>query len=198
LKKWQLKKLEQLRELKKDKEMKTDIAEVLLDEQTIQNKVMELGKKISEDYKDKNPVMVCILKGGVIFLTDLIKNISIPLELDFMSLSSYGDTTKSSGVVKIKKDIDVDITGRHVIIIEDIVDSGLTLKYINEYFKRHKPASVKICALLDKPGAHKTDIYIDYKGFFVGNEFVVGYGLDYAQKYRNLPYIGILKKEIYS
>ncbi|MCK4654849.1 MAG: hypoxanthine phosphoribosyltransferase [Candidatus Cloacimonetes bacterium] len=178
--------------------MKTDIAEVLLDEQTIQNKVMELGKKISEDYKDKNPVMVCILKGGVIFLTDLIKNISIPLELDFMSLSSYGDTTKSSGVVKIKKDIDVDITGRHVIIIEDIVDSGLTLKYINEYFKRHKPASVKICALLDKPEAHKTDIYIDYKGFKVGNEFVVGYGLDYAQKYRNLPYIGILKKEIYS
>lgn len=198
MKKWQLKKLEQLRELKKDKEMKTDIAEVLLDEQTIQNKVMELGKKISEDYKDKNPVMVCILKGGVIFLTDLIKNISIPLELDFMSLSSYGDTTKSSGVVKIKKDIDVDITGRHVIIIEDIVDSGLTLKYINEYFKRHKPASVKICALLDKPEAHKTDIYIDYKGFKVGNEFVVGYGLDYAQKYRNLPYIGILKKEIYS
>lgn len=178
--------------------MKTDISEVLLDEQTIQNKVMELGKKISEDYKDKNPVMVCILKGGVIFLTDLIKNISIPLELDFMSLSSYGDTTKSSGVVKIKKDIDVDITERHVIIIEDIVDSGLTLKYINEYFKRHKPASVKICALLDKPGAHKTDIYIDYKGFEVGNEFVVGYGLDYAQKYRNLPYIGILKKEIYS
>ncbi|MCK4311867.1 MAG: hypoxanthine phosphoribosyltransferase [Candidatus Cloacimonetes bacterium] len=178
--------------------MKTDIAEVLLDEQTIQNKVMELGKKISEDYKDKNPVMVCILKGGVIFLTNLIKNISIPLELDFMSLSSYGDTTKSSGVVKIKKDIDVDITGRHVIIIEDIVDSGLTLKYINEYFKRHKPASVKICALLDKPGAHKTDIHIDYKGFDVGNEFVVGYGLDYAQKYRNLPYIGILKKEIYS
>ncbi len=198
MKKWQLKKLEQLRELKKDKEMKTDIAEVLLDEQTIQNKVMELGKKISEDYKDKNPVMVCILKGGVIFLTNLIKNISIPLELDFMSLSSYGDTTKSSGVVKIKKDIDVDITGRHVIIIEDIVDSGLTLKYINEYFKRHKPASVKICALLDKPGAHKTDIHIDYKGFDVGNEFVVGYGLDYAQKYRNLPYIGILKKEIYS
>ncbi len=198
MKKWQLKKLEQLRELKKDKEMKTDIAEVLLDEQTIQNKVMELGKKISEDYKDKNPVMVCILKGGVIFLTDLIKNISIPLELDFMSLSSYGDTTKSSGVVKIKKDIDVDITGRHVIIIEDIVDSGLTLKYINEYFKRHKPASVKICALLDKPEAHKIDIYINYKGFEVGNEFVVGYGLDYAQKYRNLPYIGILKKEIYS
>jgi hypoxanthine phosphoribosyltransferase len=198
LKKWQLKKLEQLRELKKDKKMKTDIAEVLLDEQTIQNKVMELGKKISEDYKDKNPVMVCILKGGVIFLTDLIKNISIPLELDFMSLSSYGDTTKSSGVVKIKKDIDVDITGRHVIIIEDIVDSGLTLKYINEYFKQHKPASVKICALLDKPEAHKIDIYIDYKGFEVGNEFVVGYGLDYAQKYRNLPYIGILKKEIYS
>ncbi len=178
--------------------MINDIKEVLLDEPTIQKKVKEIAGQISLDYKNKFPVIICILKGGVLFLTDLIKNISIPVELDFMALSSYGDTTKSSGVVKIKKDIDVDIAGRHVIIVEDIVDSGLTLKYINDYFTQHKPASIKICALLDKPKAHKTKIHIDYLGFEVGNEFVVGYGLDYAQKYRNLPYIGILKEEIYS
>ncbi len=178
--------------------MINDIKEVLLDEPAIQKKVKEIAGQISADYKNKFPVMICILKGGVLFLTDLIKNISIPVELDFMALSSYGDTTKSSGVVKIKKDIDVDIAGRHVIIVEDIVDSGLTLKYINDYFKQHKPASIKICTLLDKPKAHKTKIHIDYLGFEVGNEFVVGYGLDYAQKYRNLPYIGILKEEIYS
>jgi hypoxanthine phosphoribosyltransferase len=178
--------------------MKNDLARILFDEATIQKRVKELGEQISKDYKGIVPVMICILKGGVIFLTDLIKNVSIPVELDFMALSSYGDTTKSSGVVKIKKDIDIDITGRHVIIIEDIVDSGLTLQYLNDYFKQHKTASTKICALLDKPKAHKTEIHIDYLGFEVGNEFVVGYGLDYAQKYRNLPYIGILKKEIYT
>ncbi len=178
--------------------MKNDLARILIDEETLKKRVKELGEQISQDYKDKIPIMICILKGGVLFLTDLIKNISIPVELDFMALSSYGDTTKSSGVVKIKKDIDADISDRHVIIVEDIVDSGLTLQYMNDYFQQHKPASTKICALLDKPKAHKTDIHIDYLGFEVGNEFVVGYGLDYAQKYRNLPYIGILKEEIYT
>lgn len=178
--------------------MKNDLARILFDEATIQKRVKELGEQISKDYKGIVPVMICILKGGVIFLTDLIKNVSIPVELDFMALSSYGDTTKSSGVVKIKKDIDIDITGRHAIIIEDIVDSGLTLQYLSDYFKQHKTASTKICALLDKPKAHKTEIHIDYLGFKIGNEFVVGYGLDYAQKYRNLPYIGILKEEIYT
>ncbi len=178
--------------------MRNDIEKILITESEIQEKIKQLGEQISRDYKGKNPVLICILKGGIVFLSDLMRNISTPVELDFMSLSSYGDSTKSSGVVKIKKDIDVDITNRDVIIIEDIVDSGLTLKYLNEYFKHHNSASIKICALLDKPNAHQIDIKIDYLGFEVGNEFVVGYGLDYSQKYRNLPYIGILKKEIYS
>ncbi len=178
--------------------MRNDIEKILITESEIQEKIKQLGEQISRDYKGKNPVLICILKGGIVFLSDLMRNISTPVELDFMSLSSYGDSTKSSGVVKIKKDIDVDITNRDVIIIEDIVDSGLTLKYLNEYFKQHNSASIKICALLDKPNAHQINIKIDYIGFEVGNEFVVGYGLDYSQKYRNLPYIGILKKEIYS
>jgi len=178
--------------------MRNDIEKILITESEIQEKIKQLGEQISRDYKGKNPVLICILKGGIVFLSDLMRNISTQVELDFMSLSSYGNSTKSSGVVKIKKDIDVDITNRDVIIIEDIVDSGLTLKYLNEYFMQHNSASVKICTLLDKPNAHQIDINIDYIGFEVGNEFVVGYGLDYSQKYRNLPYIGILKKEIYS
>jgi hypoxanthine phosphoribosyltransferase len=178
--------------------MKNDIASILLDEKIIQNKVTELGVRISDDYQDSVPVLICILRGGVVFLSDLMKKISIPVEIDFMSLSSYGSGTESSGVVKIRKDIDANISGRDIIIVEDIVDSGLTLKYIKDYFQRHNPKSVKICTLLDKPKAHKTDIKIDYCGFEVGNEFVVGYGLDYAEKYRNLPFIGILKEEIYT
>lgn len=178
--------------------MKADITKILITEMEIQTRVAELAKSISSDYEGKSPIVVCILKGGVIFMTDLIKKMSISVEIDFLSLSSYGDSTRSSGVVRIKKDIDSDIFDRHVIIIEDIIDSGLTLSYINDYFKQHKPASVKICSLLDKPKAHKTKIKLDYVGFEVGNEFVVGYGLDYAQKYRNLPYIGILKEEIYN
>ncbi|MCD4817872.1 MAG: hypoxanthine phosphoribosyltransferase [Candidatus Cloacimonetes bacterium] len=178
--------------------MKNDIEKILFDESKILKKVQDLGLRISEDYKAKNPVLICILRGSVIFLSDLMKNISVPLEIDFFSLSSYGASTKSSGIVKIRKDIDTEITGRHVIVVEDIVDSGLTLKYIEEYLSKHNPSSIKICALLDKPKAHKTEIKIHYKGFEIGNEFVVGYGLDFAEKYRNLPYIGILKKEIYS
>jgi len=178
--------------------MRNDIEKILKTETEIQEKIKQLGKQISKDYEGKNPIMICILKGGIVFLSDLMRFISIKVELDFMSLSSYGNSTKSSGVVRIKKDIDADILNRDVIIVEDIVDSGLTLKYLDEYFMQHNPASVKICTLLDKPKAHKIDIKIDYVGFEVGNEFVVGYGLDYAQRYRNLPYIGILKKEIYS
>ncbi|MCD6176835.1 MAG: hypoxanthine phosphoribosyltransferase [Candidatus Cloacimonetes bacterium] len=177
--------------------MRNDIEKILKTETEIQEKIKQLGRQISKDYEGKNPIMICILKGGIVFLSDLVRSISIKVELDFMSLSSYGDSTQSSGVVRIKKDIDADISNRDVIIVEDIVDSGLTLKYINDYFKQHNPASVKICTLLDKPKAHKIEINIDYVGFEVGNEFVVGYGLDYAQRYRNLPYIGILKKEIY-
>lgn len=177
--------------------MNKAIEKIILDQKTIQTKVRELGERISTDYRGETPVLVCILKGAFVFLSDLTRNMSIPLEVDFMMVSSYGDQAASSGVVQIKKDIDTDITGRHVIIVEDIVDTGLTLDYLYQYFTNHNPASVKVCAFLDKPEAHEAELKIDYLGFEIANEFVVGYGLDYAQKYRNLPYVGILKREIY-
>ncbi|MFC1888115.1 hypoxanthine phosphoribosyltransferase [Candidatus Cloacimonadota bacterium] len=178
--------------------MRQDLEKIIISETDLQQKIKELGAQITSDYKDENPIFICILRGGVMFMTDLIKEIDTPLEIDFMSVSSYGRSTTSSGVVRIRKDIDTDIQNRHVIIVEDIVDSGLTLDYISQYLKNHNPLSVSICTLLDKPEAHKLEIDIDYIGFKIGNDFVVGYGLDYAEKYRNLPYIGILKKEIYS
>lgn len=178
--------------------MNSDISEVLFNERKIQDRIRELAHQITTDYQDKNPVIISILKGGFIFMADLIRSITTPIELDFLAISSYGSGTSSSGVVKIKKDIDVDITGRDVIIVEDIVDSGLSLQYIRDYIGKHKPSSIKVCVLLDKPKAHKLDVTFEYVGFEIGNEFVVGYGLDYNEKYRNLPYIGILKEEIYS
>jgi hypoxanthine phosphoribosyltransferase len=178
--------------------MNNDISAILFDERKLQERIRELASRISADYLDKDPVLISILKGGFVFMADLVRSISIPVEVDFMAISSYGSGTTSSGVVKIKKDIDVDITGRNVIIVEDIVDSGLSLQYIRDYFSQHNPASVKVCVLLDKPAAHKIEVSFDYVGFEIGNEFVVGYGLDYNEKYRNLPYIGILKEEIYT
>lgn len=178
--------------------MNSDISEVLFNERKIQDRIRELAHQITTDYQDKNPVIISILKGGFIFMADLIRSITTPIELDFLAISSYGSGTSSSGVVKIKKDIDVDITGRDVIIVEDIVDSGLSLQYIRDYIGKHRPSSIKVCVLLDKPKAHKLDVTFEYVGFEIGNEFVVGYGLDYNEKYRNLPYIGILKEEIYS
>ncbi|KQC11400.1 MAG: hypoxanthine phosphoribosyltransferase [Candidatus Cloacimonas sp. SDB] len=178
--------------------MKQDIEKIIISEEELNNKVKELGQRITADFKEENPILICILRGGAIFMSDLIKQIDTPLEIDFMSVSSYGRNSSSSGIVKIRKDIDVDIQNRHVIIVEDIVDTGLTLDYISDYLKNHNPRSVSICTLLDKPEAHKLDLKIDYTGFKIGNDFVVGYGLDFAEKYRNLPYIGILKKEIYS
>lgn len=178
--------------------MQNDILEIILDKETISKRVKEIAKQITKDFQGEFPVFICILRGGVIFFSDLIKEVELPVEIDFLSLSSYGKEANSSGVVRIRKDIDTNIANRHVIVVEDIVDSGLTLKYIFEYLQKHNPASLNICTLLDKPKAHKTDLTMNYVGFNVGNEFVVGYGLDYAEKYRNLPYIGILKKEIYS
>lgn len=178
-------------------QMNCDILEVLFDEYKIQTRIREIGNEISTHYQGKNPVMIGILKGGFIFLSDLVRSISIPLEIDFMAISSYGSGTSTSGIVKIRKDIDTDVCDRDVIIVEDIVDSGLSLQYIKEYIMKHKPRSVKICVLLDKPEAHKIEVAFDYVGFTVGNEFVVGYGLDFAERYRNLPYIGILKEELY-
>jgi len=178
--------------------MNQDIATVMLSTTQIQEEVRRIGTKISKDYETTYPVLLCVLKGAAVFLSDLIRNITIPIQLDYVSISSYGSDTTSSGKISLRQELSVDIKNRDVIIVEDIVDSGLSLQYLKEYLEKYKPNSIKTCVLLDKPDAHKIDISIDYHGFFIGNDFVVGYGLDYAEKYRNLPYIGVLKKEIYS
>ncbi|PIU64349.1 MAG: hypoxanthine phosphoribosyltransferase [Armatimonadetes bacterium CG07_land_8_20_14_0_80_40_9] len=172
-----------------------EIGEVLITEKEIRKKVKELGKKISRDYEGKDLVLVCVLRGAVIFMSDLIRSISIPLSFDFMAISSYGSDTKSSGVVKITKDLDESIESKHVLIVEDIVDTGLTLQYLTNNLSSRNVASLKICALLDKPAQRKVEVKIDYKGFTIPDKFVVGYGLDYNQKYRYLPYISALKHE---
>lgn len=178
--------------------MDKDIKRIAFTKAQIEQRVAQLGAEISRDYEGRNPLLLCILRGGVVFAADLMRAIAIPAEIDFMALSSYGASTVSSGIVKIKKDVDVDLLDRHIIIVEDIIDSGLTLDYLQHYLLNHKPASVSICTFLNKEVARKVDLPIKYVGFSVENEFVVGYGLDFAEKYRNLPYIGILKEEIYS
>lgn len=178
--------------------MNCDISAVLFDERRIQNRIREIGQQINTDYEGKVPVIIGVLKGGFMFLSDLVRAVTIHVEIDFLAISSYGAGTSSSGVVKIRKDIDIDLNERDVIIVEDIVDSGLSLQYIKDYIWKHKPASLRTCVLLDKPNAHKIETSFEYVGFEVGNEFVVGYGLDYGERYRNLPYIGILKEECYS
>ncbi len=177
--------------------MTNDISAILLDEEKIQKRICDLAACISKDYEGKNPVMLSVLKGSFIFLADLVRSFTIPVQIDFLAVSSYGMSTVSSGVVSIKKDIDIDVTGRDVIIVEDIVDSALSLNYILNYVEKRGASSVKTCVLLDKPAAHKSKIQIDYKGFEIGNDFVVGYGLDFGEKYRNLPYVAILKEEVY-
>ena len=177
--------------------MQEDIEKVLLSENQLLTRVKELAKQLDEDYAGKSPLMVAILKGSVMFYTDLVRNMKIEMKMDFMSISSYGNGVKSSGEVKMIKDLDGKIEGKDVIIVEDIVDSGYTMKYLTRMLEARHPASVKICALLDKPSRRETDVEVDYKGFEVGDEFVVGYGLDYAGLYRNLPVIGVLKREVY-
>lgn len=175
--------------------MNNDIEKVLISEEELASIVAQLGAKISEDYKDKNLLMVSVLKGSVVFMSDLMRAVDIPCEIDFMSVSSYGDKTKSSGTVRILKDLDRDISGYDVLLVEDILDSGKTLSYLMELLYARNPASIRICTLFDKPERREVDIFADYKGISVPDEFIVGYGLDYAEKYRNLPYIGVLKKE---
>jgi len=165
-----------------------DVEKVLLTREQLQEKVKELGKKISEDYKDKNLMIICVLKGGVVFTTDLIREITVPLELDFMAISSYGASTSTSGVVRILKDLETNIEGKDILIVEDIIDSGLTLKYLKEMLISRGPNSVKICTILNKPQRRQENVKVDYIGFDIPDEFVVGYGLDYAEKYRNLPF----------
>ncbi len=178
--------------------MQEDIAEILLTKEQLQKKAEELGKTVSKEYKGLNPLCICVLKGAVPFMADLIREMSIPIEVDFMAVSSYGNSTTSSGVVRIIKDLETSVEGRHVLIVEDIIDSGLTLGYLVDLLKGRNAASVKIITMLDKPERRKVDLRPDYSGFTIPDAFVVGYGLDYAEKYRNLPYIGILKKEVYS
>ena len=178
--------------------MKEDLERVLLTEEQIVKRVKELGEDLSKDYKDSVPVMICILKGSTVFFADLIRAMTIPVTLDFMATSSYGNGASTSGEVMLTKDLSGSVEGKDVIIVEDIIDSGLTLNYLKHMLERRNAKSVKIITLLDKPARRKVDLEGDYTGFVIENLFVVGYGLDYAEKYRNLPYVGVLKPEIYS
>ena len=176
--------------------MEQDIQEVLISEEEIERHVAEIGRQISRDYADKNPIFVGVLKGCFIFMADLMRHVTVNCTMDFMSVSSYRGTT-STGAVKINKDLNEDIEGRHLILVEDIPDSGITLNYLKNYLSVRRPASIRVATLMDKPARRKADIYADYSCFEVPDAFVVGYGLDYNENYRNLPYIGILKPEVY-
>lgn len=166
---------------------------VLIDEETVDSKIKEIGEIISKDYAGKSIHMICILKGGTFFMCELAKRINVPVTIDFMSVSSYGNETESSGVVRIMRDLDQSIKDKDVLVVEDIVDSGRTLSYLLNILKDRGPSSIKLCTLLDKPDRRVTDVKVDYTCFNIPDEFVVGYGLDYAQKYRNLPYIGVVE-----
>jgi hypoxanthine phosphoribosyltransferase len=177
--------------------MRGDIQEILLTGEVIQAKVIELGEQVTSDYQGKNLLLLGTLKGAVPFIADLARAINLPLEIDYMAISSYGNSTQSSGVVRILKDLEGPVQNKHVLIVEDIVDSGLTLHYLMDVLRQRKPLSLRVCALLDKLRERVKPVELDYTGFRIPNQFVVGYGLDYAQRYRNLPYIGILKPSVY-
>ena len=178
--------------------MSNTVGTVLLTREQIEERAREIGEEIARDYEGEEVYLIGTLRGAVVWMADMMKNIKNDMEIDFVMASSYGSSTTSSGVVKIKKDLEGDIYGKNVIIVEDILDSGVTLSYLKQYLSVRKPASISIVTLLDKPSRRKADIRADYAGFEVEDAFVVGYGLDYAEKYRNLPYIGILKPEIYA
>ena len=178
-------------------DMRDDIKEVYFTEQQLAEKVAELGARITEDYRDRNPLIVSVLKGSYVFMADLTRRIQTPCNIDFMVVSSYGKGTKTSGEVQIIKDIEQPIDGRDLLIVEDILDSGVTLNYLMQVLMARGSNSIRLCTLLSKPARHKVHVPIDYLGFEIPDEFVVGYGLDYAEKYRNLPYIGILKPSVY-
>jgi hypoxanthine phosphoribosyltransferase len=173
-----------------------DVDEILIDEETLQRRVAELGAQVTEDYRGRDLLLVCVLKGAVFFLADLMRRIDLPVEVDFMAISSYGAGVDSSGVVRILKDLDVPIEGRNVLIVEDIVDSGLTLSYLLRALESRGPASLEVCALLTKPERRENEVECRYIGFEIPNRFVIGYGLDFAERYRNLPYIGVVREEL--
>jgi hypoxanthine phosphoribosyltransferase len=174
-----------------------DVEEVLLTHERIQARVAELGAQLATDYAGRDPVLVSVLKGSIVFLADLVRQMEIPLSIDLMEVSSYGASTESSGQVRILKDLSMAIDGRDVIVVEDIIDTGLTLNYLLRYLHDKGPASIRICCLLDKPARRLADITIDYRGFTIPDRFVIGYGLDYDERYRNLPYIGVLRPSVY-
>lgn len=177
--------------------MERDIQSVLISEEEIERHVAEIGARISKDFEGKDPIFIGVLKGCFIFMADLMRHVTVKCSMDFMAVSSYSGTT-STGAVKINKDLSEDIEGRHIIIVEDILDSGVTLNYLKTFLTARNPASISIATLMDKPARRKADVYADYSCFEIPDAFVVGYGLDYNERYRNLPYIGVLKPEIYS
>jgi hypoxanthine phosphoribosyltransferase len=177
--------------------MLDDIAEILITEEQIRQRTRELAEEVSRDYAGQDLHLICVLKGGVVFLVDLMRELSIPHSIDFMATSSYGVSTKSSGVVRILKDLDKPIEGRNVLIVEDIIDTGYTLDYLTRILREREPASLRVCTLLNKQERRQVDIIVDYIGFNIPNKFVIGYGLDFDEHYRNLPFIGVLKPELY-
>jgi hypoxanthine phosphoribosyltransferase len=177
-------------------ELEGAVGEVLIDEPTLQTRIAELGEEISSDYAGKDLLLVGVLKGAVFFMADLMRSLTVPCEVDFMAISSYGAETDSSGVVRILKDLDIPLQGRDVLVVEDIIDSGLTLSYLMRNLRAREPASLEVCALLTKPGRREIEVPVKYVGFEIPNRFVVGYGLDYAERYRNLRYVGVLNEDL--
>jgi hypoxanthine phosphoribosyltransferase len=175
-----------------------DIEEILIDEEAIRRRVAELGRQIAADYRGKDLLLVGVLKGAAMFLVDLARTIGLPLEIDFMAISSYGASTRSSGVVRILKDLDLPIADKHILVVEDIIDTGLTLQYILRNLATRRPASLRVCGLLLKERERPSGVSADYVGFGIADRFVVGYGLDYAERYRNLPFVGVLKASVYA
>ncbi len=177
-------------------ELERGVGEILIEEDRLQARIRELGRELSADYEGRELLLVGVLKGAVFFMADLMRSLSVPCEIDFMAISSYGASTGSSGVVRILKDLDINIENRHVLVVEDIIDSGLTLSYLLRNLESRKPASLEICALLTKPSRREIDVRVRYVGFEIPNKFVIGYGLDFAERYRNLPYVGVLHSDL--
>jgi hypoxanthine phosphoribosyltransferase len=177
-------------------ELESGVGEVLIDEERLQARIHELGAELSADYAGRELLLVGVLKGAVFFMADLMRSLTVPCEIDFMAISSYGASTDTSGVVRILKDLDINIEGRHVLVVEDIIDSGLTLSYLLRNLESREPATLEICALLTKPSRREIDVPVRYVGFEIPNKFVIGYGLDYAERYRNLPYVGVLHADL--
>jgi len=177
-------------------ELEAAVGEVLIDEETLAARVAELGAEVSADYHGRDLLLIGVLKGAVFFMADLMRHLTVPCEVDFMAISSYGDATDSSGIVRILKDLDINIEGRDVLVVEDIIDSGLTLSYLIRNLESREPSSLEVCALLTKPSRREIDVPVRYVGFEIPNKFVVGYGLDFAERYRNLPYVGVLDEHL--